>query len=100
VSLRERFRAWLAIDADVASVAALRRALPEQIRGVVQEELARLRSSVNRFVACPDCGASYDLSKLGIKFNVRAATICCSQCHCHFEVHPGMFWEHIEVARR
>lgn len=71
------------------------------VQELVREELASLKSSPNRFVACPDCGESYHLTvDCNIPNYARQATISCRKCNRHFEVTPGMFWEGISVQRR
>lgn len=79
----------------------IRKLLTNLVHKLVKEELARIQSSPNRYVACPNCGKSYHLiNDCKIAHYVRQATVSCSQCGQHFEVRPGMFWEKIEVEKR
>lgn len=78
----------------------IKRWLTKLVQGAVEEHLVKLESSRERYVACPKCGKSFDLTALGVAHNIRAVTVICDACKTHFEVRPSQFWNKIEVEAR
>lgn len=79
-------------------IAVRDRAYAQLLTDKVKEEITKVRSSPQRYVACPTCGKGFDMA--GYDLHVQAISVVCDKCSHAFEVRPSLFWDKIEVTRR